>query len=136
MSDGKGGGERGEGIAISPARKSRLSLRLLLLLWRIFYGDTVKLKSGSAPHRQFGLSGDNKGAGFRGGHAVQGIRQRRRRRRPYAPSAMPSHVRPLATRAPRYSGKRFKLARGVPDRYLTFITSYERRNLSNRFFSR
>lgn len=60
----------------------------------------------------------------------------------YAPRATTHHMPPpslrpyvssLITRAPRYSGKRFKL-RGVPDHYLTFITSYERRNLSNRFF--
>jgi len=100
------GGERGEGIAISSARKSRLSLRLRLLLWRIFYGDTVKLKSGSAPHRQFGLSGDNKGAGFRGGHRTHSPTPH------HMPPPLCPHVRPLATRAPRYSGKRFKLRAG------------------------
>lgn len=39
--------DRGGTAAISLARKSQLSLHLLLLLRRIFYGDIVKLKSGS-----------------------------------------------------------------------------------------
>lgn len=52
---------------------------------------------------------------------------------PPPPSSLLLYASPLIARAPRYSGKRFKL-RGVPDHYLTFITSYERRNLSDRFF--